>query len=76
MGLKHWILPKDHFMTHFFFFNFWVGDSSQLGSWSEGNVKPLRLSSEAILRVSGDPYRTKFVSWRVSSKQWQEKDVV
>ena len=25
MGLKHWILPKDHFKTHLFFFNFWVG---------------------------------------------------
>ena len=25
MGLKHWILPKDHFKTHLFYFNFWVG---------------------------------------------------
>ena len=25
MGLKHWMLPQDHFKTHLFFFNFWVG---------------------------------------------------
>ena len=30
LSLKHWIVSKDHFKTHFFFFNFWVGDPSQL----------------------------------------------
>ena len=48
MGLKHRILPNDNFKTHFFFFNFWVGDPSELGSWSERCVKPLELSREAI----------------------------
>ena len=48
MGLKHWILPKDHFKTHLFFSIFGWGDPSQLGSWSEGCVKPLKLSREAI----------------------------
>ena len=28
MGLKHWILPKDHFKTHLFFSNFGWGDPS------------------------------------------------
>ena len=48
MGLKHWILPKDHFKTHLFFSIFGWGDPSQLGSWSYGCVKPLKLSREAI----------------------------
>ena len=48
MGLKHWILPKDHFKTHLFFSIFGWGDPSQLGSWSEGCIKPLKLSREAI----------------------------
>ena len=48
MGLKHWILPKDHFRTHLFFSIFGLGDPSQLGSWSYGCVKPLKLSREAI----------------------------
>ena len=48
MGLKHWILPKDNFKTHLFFSIFGWGDPSQLGSWSEGCVKPLKLSREAI----------------------------
>ena len=60
MGLKHWILPKDHFKTHLFFSIFWWGDASQLGSWSEGYVKPLKLSREAIRQVSEDPYHTEF----------------
>ena len=49
MVLKHWTLPKDHFNTHLFFSIFGWGDPSQLGSWSEGCVKPLKLSREAIL---------------------------
>ena len=48
MSLKHWIVPKDHFKTHLFFSIFGWGDPSQLGSWSEGCVKPLKLSREAI----------------------------
>ena len=36
------------FKDTLFFFNFWVGDPSQLGSWSEGCVKPLKLSRESI----------------------------
>ena len=48
MGLKHWILPKVHFKTHLFISIFGWGDPSQLGSWSEGCVKPLKLSREAI----------------------------
>ena len=58
MGLKHWILPKDHFKTHLFFSIFGWEDPSQLGSWSEGCVKPLKLSRE-------DLYHTDIVSWRV-----------
>ena len=47
---KHWILPKDHFKTHLFFKIFgWWRDPSQLGSWSEGCVKPIKLSIEAYL---------------------------
>ena len=65
MGLKHWILPKDHFKTHLFFSIFGWGDPSQLGSWSYGCVKPLKLSREAIWQVSEDPYHTEFVSWQV-----------
>ena len=48
MGLKHWMLPNDHFKAHLFFSIFGWGDPSQLGSWSEGCVKPLKLSREAI----------------------------
>ena len=48
MSLKHWIVPKDHFKTHLFLTIFGWGDPSQLGSWSEGCVKPLKLSREAI----------------------------
>ena len=48
MGLKHWILPQDHFKTHLFFSIFGWGDPSQLGSWSEGCVKALKLSRESI----------------------------
>ena len=48
MSLKHWILSKDHFKTHLCFSIFGWGDPSQLGSWSEGCVKPLKLSREAI----------------------------
>ena len=62
MGLKHWILPKDHFKTHLFFSFFGWGDPSQLRSWSEGCVKPLKLSREATRQVSEDPYHTEFVS--------------
>ena len=58
MGLKHWILPKDHFKTHLFFSIFGWGDPSQLGSWSEGCVKPFKLSREAI------SYRICFMSSR------------
>ena len=65
MSLKHWIVPKDHFKTHLFFSIFGWGDPSQLGSWSEGCVKPLKLSREAIWQVSEDPYHTEFVSWQV-----------
>ena len=43
-----WIWPKDHFKTHLFFSIFGWGDPSQLGSWSYGCVKPLKLSREAI----------------------------
>ena len=55
-------MPKDHFKTHLFFSIFGWGDPSQLGSWSEGGVKPLKLSKEAIRQVSEDPYHTDFVS--------------
>ena len=65
MGLNHWILPKAHFKAHLFFSIFGWGDPSQPGSWSEGRVKPLRLSREAIWQVSEDPYHTEFVSWQV-----------
>ena len=65
MDLKHWILPKDHFKTHLFFSIFGWGDPSQLRYWSEGCVKPLKLSREAILQVSEDPYQTELVSWCV-----------
>ena len=41
-------LPKDHFKRHLFFSIFGWGDPSQLGSWSYGCVKPLKLSREAI----------------------------
>ena len=49
MGLKHWVLLKD-LLRHTYFFSifFWGGDPSQLGSWSEGCVKPLKISREAI----------------------------
>ena len=40
MGLKHWILPNNHFKTHLFFPIFgWGGDPFQLRSWSEGWLK-------------------------------------
>ena len=65
MGLKHWILCKDHFKTHLFFSIFGWGDPSQLGFWSKKCVKPLKLSREAIWQVSDDPYHTEFVSGRV-----------
>ena len=65
MGLKHWMLPKDHFKTHLFFSIFGWGDPSKLGSWSEGCVKPLKLSREAIGQVSEDPYHAEFVSYRI-----------
>ena len=55
---------KDHFKTHLFFSIFGWGDPSQLGSWSEGCVKPLKFSREAIWQVSEDPHHT-CVSWRV-----------
>ena len=61
MVWKHWILPIDHFKTHLFFSIFGWGDPSQLGSWSEGCVKPLKLCREAIWQVSEDPYPTEFV---------------
>ena len=64
MSLKHWILPKDHFKTHLLFSIFGWGDLSQLGSWSEGCVKPLKLSKEAIIQVSEDPYHSEFVPCR------------
>ena len=47
MGLKHWILPKDHFKTQLFVSIFGWGDPLQLGSWSEGWLKLLKLSKEA-----------------------------
>ena len=31
MGMKHWILPKNHFKTHLFSSIFGWGDPSQLG---------------------------------------------
>ena len=43
MVLKHWILPTDHLKTLFFSSIFGWGDLSQLGSWSEGYVKALKL---------------------------------
>ena len=52
-------------LKHTYFFQFGWGDPSQLGSWSEGCVKPFKLSREAIWQVSEDPYHTEFVSWRV-----------
>ena len=52
LGLKHWILPKDHFKTHLNFSIFGWGDPFQLGSRSEGGVKTLKLSREAIWQVS------------------------
>ena len=65
MGLKHWMLPLDQFKTHLFLLIFGWGDPSQLGSWSEGCVKPLKLSREAIWQLSEGPYHTELVSWRV-----------
>ena len=62
---KHLILSKKHFKTNLFFSIFGWGDPSQLGSWSEGCAKSLKLSREAIGQVSEDPYHTEFVSWRV-----------
>ena len=37
MGLKHWIMPKDHFKTLIFFLQFLSGGpfSAWIGSWSE-----------------------------------------
>ena len=52
---------KDHFKTHLFFSIFGWGDPSQLGSWSEGCVKPLRLSSQ----VSEDPNHIEFASGHI-----------
>ena len=65
MALKHLILRIDHFKTHLFSSIFGWGDPSQLGFWSEGCVKPLKLCREAIRQVSKDSYHTEFVSWRV-----------
>ena len=48
MTLKDRIMPKDHFKAHLFFSIFGWGDPSQLGSWSEGCVKHLKLAREAI----------------------------
>ena len=39
IGLKHWILHKDHFKTHLFFSIFGWEDPFQLGSRSEGWLK-------------------------------------
>ena len=61
MGLKHWIGSNDDFKTHLSVSIFGWGDPSQLGSWSEGCVKPLKLSRKAIKQVSEDPYHTEFV---------------
>ena len=38
MGLKQWILPNNHFKTHFIIsILVWgAGDPPQLGSWAEG----------------------------------------
>ena len=65
MGLKHWILPNNHFKTHLFFSIFgWGGPFS---AWIlVGRVaQTSKLSGEAIWQVSEDPYHTEFVSWRV-----------
>ena len=57
------ILPIDHFET-LIFLNFWVGNPSQLGSWSKGCVTHIKICREAIWQVSEDPYHTQFVSLR------------
>ena len=64
-GLKNWILHKDHFKTHLFFFNFRVGGpfSAWIRVWR--GCLSFKLSREAIWQVSEDPYHTEFVSWRV-----------
>ena len=38
MALKHWILPNNHFKTHFIIsiLGWGAGDPPQLGSWAEG----------------------------------------
>ena len=63
--LKHCIFCLKIILKHLFFSIFGWGDPYQLGSWSEGCVKPLKLSRKAIWQVSEDPYHTEFVSWRV-----------
>ena len=40
MGLKHWILPKDHFKTHLFFFQF-LGGGTLLFSYFFGTLPSL-----------------------------------
>ena len=49
----------------YLFLIFGWGEPSQLRSWSEGCVEPLKLCREAIGQVSEDPYHKEFVSWRV-----------
>ena len=41
------------------------GNPSQLGSWYEGCLNPLKLSKGDIWQVPEDPYNTEFVSLRV-----------
>ena len=67
MGLKHWILHKDHFKTHFFFFfNFWVGAtlfSLDLGPKGGSNFKALWRSH--LTSVRGPiSYRIRFMTSR------------
>ena len=62
MGLKHSILPKDHFKTHLFFFNFWVG--GPFSAWIlVGRVcQTFRALYKGHLKSVKDPYHTELIS--------------
>ena len=60
-------LPKNHFKTNLFFFNFWWGrpfSGKILVRWETWTSN---LSGEAIWHLSDYSYYTEFVSWHVDS---------
>ena len=66
MGLKHWILPKNHFKTLIFFFNFWVGGtifSSDPDPKGGSNLKALWRSHLTSVRWPIS-YRIRFMARR------------